>query len=298
MSNPDSTDPTPGPEGSARPGQGPQASWNDAPFFSYGQDQPSPYAGGMPPQPGQPPAYPVPTQAAPTPYAPPTYEPPAGAPYPPAAFAPQPPYAGQQPYASHMPGPGEQSYVGQPYPGQLPYSAQPYPMQVPGPAAAPWTPPANGAPAAVASPGAERVGRGLAAAILGIVAGLILTIVVWQFGFVASITTFVMAWLTVWLYSRAAGSPPKRGIPGLIALIVVGVLLCAVGVIASDAMSTFSAQAPDLPFGTLLRISIQAALDPSVWSAYGGYLLMFLLFAALGVYSTLRTLGRTRRSRS
>jgi len=142
------------------------------------------------------------------------------------------------------------------------------------------------------APATEKVGTGLVFAVLGVVLGVALTIIVWQIGIIASITAFVMAWASVRLYARGAGAPPARGIPGLIALIIIGVLLCAVGIIASDAWRVLSTQVPDLPLSTLLSESIRAALDPNVWTQYGVNLLMFLAFAGLGVFSTLRTLGR------
>ena len=179
--------------------------------------------------------------------------------------------------------------IGQPsqtYPGQAyPYAPAPSwnPMPVTGPVLT---------GAATPAPATEKVGTGLAFAVLGVVLGVVLTIVLWQVGMIASITAFVMAWASVRLYARGAGAPPARGIPGLIALIVIGVLLCAVGIIASDAWRVLSTQVPDLPMSTLLSESVLAALDPDVWTQYGVNLLMFLAFAGLGVFSTLRTLGR------
>ncbi|KRE96187.1 hypothetical protein ASG76_03880 [Nocardioides sp. Soil774] len=50
----------------------------------------------------------------------------------------------------------------------------------------------------------ERVAPGLAAAVGAIVAGAVITLVVWNFGFIASVTSFVMAAGAVFLYRLAA----------------------------------------------------------------------------------------------
>ena len=206
-----------------------------------------------------------------------------GAPGYPSPAAPSYPGAGSASYpgtgSSSYPGAGSPSYPGAgapSYPGAYPGAASPsYPSagfpSYPGAGSpsypgAPYTTPAQPwSPAPETGPGlpvVENVGRGMLFAVLGILAGLVLTIALWQVGFIASITTFVMALVCVWLYARGAGTPPSKGIPFLITMIVIGVLLCAIGVIASDAMRALLEEYPKAPLDVVLPASIRIALDP------------------------------------
>jgi len=139
------------------------------------------------------------------------------------------------------------------------------------------------------------VARGVLFSLLGVVAGIIVTVILWQFGFVASITSFLMAWLTLWLYIKGAKAAPHKGIPAVIAVILIGAVLCLVGAIVSDAYVAFSQQYSGMSVGDLLGASFGVLGDPEVWSAYGINIVIFIVFAALGIFSTLRRLGGRRR---
>lgn len=210
-------------------------------------------------------------------------------------------YPGQQPPTPASGNPAQPYAV--PPPAVDPTRVRPNPFTSTGPTypppGQPWTASPVTGPVlpGPTTPVAENVGRGLLFALLGVLAGFVLTIALWQVGFIASITTFVLAWASMRLYAKGAGAPPARGIPALIVLIVVGVVLCAIGVIASDAWRYLSEAIPDAPAGDLLNESIMAALDPGVWADYGVTLLMFFVFAGLGVFSTLRSLSVAARRR-
>src|SRR3954466_4401920 len=92
--------------------------------------------------------------------------------------------------------------------------------------------PAEGAQ--TASVHTERVALGLLAALVAVVAGVVLTVVIWRAGYVAAITSLVIALGAAWLYTWAAGAPPKRGLPALVVLIILGVAVAFFAVVASD----------------------------------------------------------------
>ena len=204
----------------------------------------------------------------------------------------QPTY-GQQPYGQQPPTYGQQ----QPVYGQQPiYGPQPvYGPQPPIPS--PYVPTQqpsyvpNAPQPDSPTPPVEQVGRGILFSLLAIVLGIVLTVIVWQFGFVASITSFAMAWAAVWLYNKGAGAPPRKGTGGLIVVILAGAVLCLVAAIVSDAFMVFSHEYPGAPMGDLLAASLSVLGEGDVWSAYGGTIVMFLVFAGLGIFSTLRRLG-------
>lgn len=218
----------------------------------------------------------------------------------------QPPYPGQpgQPLYSGQPTyPGQPLYSGQPpYPGQPPVSGQP---PEPGQPPVPFAAPPVGAPFAQPVPFGtdpnqpapiEKVGVGLALSGVGVLAGIVLTVVIWQFGFIASITSFAMAWACVWLYTRGAGAPPKRGVPGLIAIILGGAVLSMICAIGSDAVAYSMTVYPGTPVGDLIGYGLQYGTNFSVWAEYGFNIFLFFLFAGLGIFSTLRGLGQARRA--
>jgi hypothetical protein len=155
------------------------------------------------------------------------------------------------------------------------------------PAAPPVAPPVA-APATVALP--ENVLRGMSFGFLGVVGGIVLTVVVWRLGFVAGITSLVLSAGATFLYAKGAGAPPKRGVVPLVVMIVLGVVVAFFGVIASDAWVVYD-DAHGL-VGSQNRISfiVDNMFRGEVIRSYGKDMVWFALFGALGVYGTLRRL--------
>ena len=81
----------------------------------------------------------------------------------------------------------------------------------------------------------EQVGRGLRLALWAALAGVLSTVVAWRAGLVASPAVLASTVVTVCLYARGAGSPPRRGLVPLVLLVVGGAVLSFLGVVASDA---------------------------------------------------------------
>lgn len=249
---------------------------------------------------GFPPTYPAPgAYPSPQSYAPQAYpaQPSTPQSYAPQAYPAQPstpqPYPAQsypaQPYPPQQPSVSPQAYAQQPSAPQ-PYAQQPYAQQPPVGQPADW------APGAVAPTREERVGRGVLFSLGGIVVGVVLTVVLWKIGFFASITSFAMAYATVWLYAKGAGAPPRKGVPAVIGVIVVGVVVSLSSIVAADALDYLASDYPDATLAQKADFVLYNILRPEVWQDYTSSAAMFVIFAALGTFGLIRQLGRARRA--
>jgi hypothetical protein len=139
----------------------------------------------------------------------------------------------------------------------------------------------------------ERIALGLLAACLAVVVGAVLTVVLWRAGFIASITTFLMAAGASYLYTRAAGAPPRKGLAPLVLLIVLGVAVCFFAVVGSDLSDVYDRLAGpgSIPKAQFIRENL---FTGKVLGSYGKDIAMFALFAALGLFSTMRRLLAVR----
>lgn len=177
-------------------------------------------------------------------------------------------------------------------PAQAPIDPQAYPSAAPHPAA---DYPASEQPEPAEAPtsaGPENVGRGLLFSLLAIVLGAVLAALIFQLGFIASITSFAMAWAAGWLYTKGAGAPPKKGVAPLIAVIVVGVIVSLFVILGWALYGEIAAEFPGAGFGEIMPFVMQLLFDVEVWSNFARDAGMFVLFAALGTFTTLRQLSR------
>lgn len=203
------------------------------------------------------------------------------------------------------PTPGQGAYPSAPGQGGFP-APQAYPQQ-PGypPAQPPYPAPgeatgwpgapgeATGLPTAPTQP-IERVGRGLLFSLGGIVVGVVLTVLIWKLNFIASLTSFAMAYACVWLYTRGAGRAPRKGVGALIAVIVAGVVVSLASVIAVDALDYLGQDYPDATLTEKVDFVLSNIFRPEVWQSYTSEVLMYVLFAALGTFGLIRQLGRAK----
>ncbi len=188
-------------------------------------------------------------------------------------------------------GTGRAATPAAPLPTHQPYGVTPrtgsYPPPT-APAEVPEEPPTT-PPAA-----AERVGRGLALASLGIVAGAVLSAWLHSVGFVASIVAYGMALLMAWLYAQGAGARPRRGGGALIALMVVGLVLAWLATL----WWTIHGEAIDAGFTGEQAVALAFAylLDPELLTRTAGRAGFFFLLGAIGIYGTARQILASRGS--
>lgn len=180
------------------------------------------------------------------------------------------------PYAAapSQPGPAGPAQPGDPYaaaPGYDPaFAAQPEPV--------------------------ERVGRGLLFAVGGVLIGVVLSVIVWQLGFVASITSFVMAALAVYLYSKGAGTAPRKGIVGLMIIVLAGIFVTLVAFIITDLWRYVLSEVPDAQPADTMSFIAANLFNGELWAAYTKDFLLFVLFGVIGVIGTLVGLAKSAKT--
>ena len=138
----------------------------------------------------------------------------------------------------------------------------------------------------------ENVGKGTAFALLAIPAGVAVWLVLWKFGFIASIVGFGVVWAAVQLYVRGSGGVISRvGAVAILGVVVVTLLLSFLSGMVYDAASQI---------GDLSGLSTwEAFTHDGFWSAFWdafpdalpSYRKDFLIasaFGALGAFSMLR----------
>ena len=145
----------------------------------------------------------------------------------------------------------------------------------------------------------ERVGRGIALALLVIPVGVVVWTVIWNLGFIASIVSWGVAVGAVWLYRVGSKARITRAaFWGIIAIVVVTVVLSLLAGMFTDLASA-------------IEVPLQDAIaDPKVWGvfadnllsngdmwqAYLPQVLLALVFAFLGCFTTLRRVSRESRA--
>lgn len=168
----------------------------------------------------------------------------------------------------------------------LPEPAVPEPILPPAPLQPGLVQPAPAAPV-------ECVSRGLAFAAGAIPVGMIAAIVIWKMGFVASISSFLIAGGAVFLYAKGAGTPPRKGIAPLVGVVVLGIVASFFGIVAADLMEFYGTpQGRALGYPTEMEFVRTNLFNGEVLKSYGSDLVMFVVFAALGIFGTLRRLLR------
>ncbi|MCL2541273.1 MAG: hypothetical protein FWE71_02300 [Nocardioidaceae bacterium] len=141
----------------------------------------------------------------------------------------------------------------------------------------------------LAAPARENVLVGLVAALGAVVGGIVLTVVLWRIGFIAGISSFVIAAGATALYLKGAGAPPKRGLPALLMLIIVGVALSFFAAVASDLWSFYGSHQAQIPLSRTAFIR-ENLFRGAVLRTYGHNAIFFVIFGALGVFGTMRRL--------
>lgn len=145
----------------------------------------------------------------------------------------------------------------------------------------------------------ERVGRGLALALLVIPAGIVVWTIIWNLGFVASIVSWGVVAGAVFLYRVGSKARVTRGAYwGLIAIVAVTVVLSLLAGIFTDIVKVVG-----IPLGDALTradfwhvYADNIFSNGDMWGAYMPQVLMAVAFAALGCFMTFRRLSREARA--
>ncbi|MDC7120044.1 hypothetical protein OMK64_00660 [Cellulomonas fimi] len=144
-------------------------------------------------------------------------------------------------------------------------------------------------PPAVAPNG--NVGRGALFALATIPVGVAAWVVLWGFGFIASLVAALVAFLAVRLYVLGAGRLSRPGALVVLAVTVVTLALAFVGGIAWDAAVAVSEDSGMSTWDALVEPGFWSwfwSILPEVLPEYGGDLAWAVGFGALGSFATLR----------
>ena len=140
--------------------------------------------------------------------------------------------------------------------------------------------------------------RGVLVALLIIPIGIVAWGVLWNFGFIASIVGFVVAFGAMFLYRLGAGQVTRLGAALITAITLITLLLAFFGGIVLDGLKGFSeatGQAQlDLFFTPQFWDGFFVVLNqPGVIGSYAGDFGLALLFGALGCFGVIRSAFKT-----
>ena len=143
----------------------------------------------------------------------------------------------------------------------------------------------------------EIVPRGILFSLAAIPLGMAASVLVWKLGFVASITSFLIAAAAGWLYLKGAGAAPRRGWLPLLVVILVGVAASFFAIVGADLVEFYGTpEGQSLGYPSAIDFVSANLFNGYLLSSYGSDLAMFLVFAALGVFGMVRRLLGVRRA--
>ena len=143
----------------------------------------------------------------------------------------------------------------------------------------------------------EIVSRGILFSLAAVPLGMAVAVLVWELGFVASISSFVIAGAGAWLYTKGATRTPNRGLVPLVLVVLGGVALSFFAVVTADLVDFYNTpQGQSLGYPSVVDFVSANLFTGNVLSSYGSQAVMFVLFAALGVFGTVRRLVQARQA--
>ena len=146
-----------------------------------------------------------------------------------------------------------------------------------------------------AKPRTENVGRGLLLALIAVIGGSVLSAVVYHLGFVASIVALVMGIAGIFLYTKGAGSPPRKGAVALVVLLMAGILLAWVSSVGTELYIYYVDQTGSSSGALLFAISNAFSVD--LFMSTLKDFLIFVGFGALGIFGVARQLLLPRKKK-
>ena len=139
-----------------------------------------------------------------------------------------------------------------------------------------------------ARPRTENVGRGLAAALLAVLGGCVLSAFVYHLGFVASIVALAMGAAGIFLYAKGAGAPPRKGALALVVLLIAGILLAWVSSVGTE-VYFYYVHRTGTSNGALM-FALESVLSLDLFKAMLKDFLIFVAFGLLGIFGVARRL--------
>lgn len=142
--------------------------------------------------------------------------------------------------------------------------------------------------------------QGALFAIGGPIVGIAAWILLWKAGFIASIATYAMAWLTLWLYRKGAGGMDRKALKVVVAYIVLGLVLSILSGMVYDVLeyllTTDKAAHAAGAWTVITSSSFWSILSDNMlhnadfWKGYTTDILIALALGGLGVYGTVKEL--------
>ena len=130
--------------------------------------------------------------------------------------------------------------------------------------------------------------RGILLSLVAIPAAIILWVIIWNMGYIASLVAFALAYAVVWLYEKGAGAKPDKTVAlPLILIILVGSFLSFMGGMASDAWTYFHSSEYVSEMGEpttseAIDLTMQGLSNGEMWGAYSNDLIMTAVFTLIG----------------
>lgn len=142
-----------------------------------------------------------------------------------------------------------------------------------------------------------KYGRGMVFALGGPVVGIALFVALWEIGFIASIASLALAWLTVYLYGKGAGSIDKKSIYIILSYISVGLVVCILSMIVADCLRYALDSLKTTSVISLLTstefwsyVWQNMTQNGEMWKSYATNILMAVGFSVWGAYGIVKQL--------
>lgn len=138
----------------------------------------------------------------------------------------------------------------------------------------------------------EDIGRGTLFALAALPIGVVLWMVIWNFGWMTSLVTYAAAFMAAKFYVTGAGALSRKGVWVVAVVTAVTALVSFLGGVWLDAVKFLGRE----PLAMVMNsepwalIADNLAYNPDFIGGYMGDFLLALLFGALGCFFTLRQL--------
>jgi hypothetical protein len=140
----------------------------------------------------------------------------------------------------------------------------------------------------------ENVGRGVLFSLGGILVGMVGGALLYQLGLIGSIVGIVMAFAVMILYTRGAGTDPRKGIIPVIIVIILGLLISWTFTLGTELF--IEALGKGASVGEALKFASMYALDGRVWSLAKADAIRFFVFGVIGLALTTGTMIKSLKS--